>query len=226
MLPPQGCSWSGADSCELSRRALRHLIVGHGLNVGSRVFDTGTDSGQLLAFLRALQLDALGWNDLRRAPAASLSVEHERDMLAAAGPFDVIVARDLPSLEQSLLFPAPLTAAAQLLSCLRPGGSLVYIVRCDLNSGTRRDHHSAACYERHLQTFPGRVTLAEFPDGLLQADPLRWIARRQGRTLLASLRIPAASTTLREWLAAATAGASTGSCCAAFAARLDRSHAA
>lgn len=228
MLPPQGCSWSGADSCELPRRALRRLIVGHGLSVGSRVFDTCADSGQLLAFLRALQLDALGWSDLRRGPgpAGSISLEHERDLLAAAGPFDVIVARDLPSLEQSLLFPAPLSATAHLLSCLRPGGSLVYIVRCDLNSGTRRDHHSAACYERHLQTFPGRVTLAEFPDGLLHADPLRWIARRQGRTLLASLRVPAACTTLREWIAAATAGASTGSCCAAFAARLDRSHAA
>ena len=96
MLPPQGCSWSGAESCELPRRALRHLIVGHGLNVGSRVFDTGTHSGQLLAFLKALQLEAIGWSDLPHPSGGSSSLE---DLLAAAGPFDVIVARDLPSLD-------------------------------------------------------------------------------------------------------------------------------
>ena len=226
MLPPQGCSWSGADSCELPRRALRHLIVGHGLHVGSRVFDTGAHSGPLLAFLKSLQLEALGWSDLRRGAERSLSSERLRDLLAAAGPFDLMVAREMLSLDCSLFGPASLTATAQLLSCLRPGGSLVCIGRCDLNAVSRRDHHLASCYQRHLQTFPGRVTLAEFPDGLLHADPLRWIARRQGRTLLASLRIPETPMTAREWLAAATAGASAASCCPAFAARIDRSHAA
>lgn len=235
MLPPQGCSWSGADSCELPRRALRHLIIGHGLSVGSRVFDTAPEGGSLVGFLKALQIEALGWAHLpprsQARPSSAVektarSLEPRIDLLSAAGPFDVIVARELPSLRQSLLFPGPLAATAHLLSCIRPGGSLVYAVRSDLDSGNRYDHHAAACYRSHLETFRGRVTVAEFPDGLLHADPLRWIARRQGRTLLASLHIPTGPISPGEWFAAATAGVSTASCCRAFASRADRSHAA
>lgn len=239
MLPLQGCSSSAGHSqstVSFSRRLLRHLILGHDLGVGSRVFDTGQDGGRFVAFLRELQLDAVGWQEAElganradgRSSARSRFDEILWERLIDDGPFDAIVARDLPELEQSLLSETSLAATARMLGCLRPGGALAVISRFDPDSGPACGRHRSDCFRRHLETFPGHCRIAEFPDGLLHADPWRWIVRRQPRFIVATLRVPALALTRSQWLAAAesAAAARESDCCAAFHRADDRWHAA
>ena len=237
MLPRHGCSspvCASSFGSALSRRLLRHLILGHGLGVGARVFDTGRDGGRFTAFLRELQLDALGWDDLDlRWPGSGFeslagSDEDALDQLVDDGPFDMILARDLPFLQTSLLSASSLAASLQLLGALRPGGSLILLGRYDADSARPDQRHRTECYLQHLRQFPGRCEAVQFADGLLHSRPWRWFGPRQPRWIVATLRLPAIGLTAGQWRAAsevAAQGCDHG-CCPAFSGIVDRSYAA
>ena len=169
----------------LPRAVLRHLVTAGGLGVGSRILVGGNDAAAMVALFNRLGLEAV-----------------------VAGPasarYDAAIRLDLepaPGNVRSLLSPSSLERTAGLLGAVRPHGMFLYVARFG--------EHEAACFERHVATFPGRTQLTVFRGKSL------WSFLRPGTRAgfaVAAWQAPAAPVEPTVWSRRA-AGVPLTSCC-------------
>jgi hypothetical protein len=199
-LPAQG---------SLPRKVVRHLVQNAKVGIGSRVLSAGCDC-ELSCFLSTLGMRVWGLADNPEDLVAVRNEYPDLDMKFAnpqqSVPFEeqsfhLVVVRDLSAHCGPLQTPAALRATAQLLSCVRPGGTLSF-VQCADADAPHGAAHRGRCYERHLAHFPGVVRRAEFSDGVLPRAPWHRLAKRpQSSGIVAvSLRLPHEPLQRSAWL--------------------------
>jgi SAM-dependent methyltransferase len=197
--------------CGLPRKVLRHLIRTSGVGIGSRVLNAGSGGGELSEFLSALGMRVSGLADRAEEVVAARRDFPEHEMkfgnLPQSVPYDeqtfqLVLARDLSAHCGALQTSTALRATAQLLSCVRPGGSFSFVQRIDASAAAGAAGHGARCYERHLGHFPGTVQAVEFADGVMPRAPWhRLVKAPQATGLLAvTLRIPSEPLERGAWL--------------------------
>ena len=210
------------------RHLLRHLLLDHEAGIGSRVLHVGSDGGELVRFLTHLGLQAVQLDD----NPVQLSVSRDDVSPVAevrhASPvegvpfdeqtFDLVIVDRLHAWGRTLNAPEALLAAAQLLSCVRPGGFLVVPRR----SGSEEFHtcggHTAACHADLLARFPREVSTVCLPDGLARSETWSWVLGRRPRPghSVVSVKTPAEPIPRNTWLqTAVVASSQTGgsACC-------------
>ena len=170
------------------RRVLRHLVLGHGLGVGSRVLDTGRDSGQLVRFLNGLHLEASSLPRGDEAVAGTVASAEDR--------YDLVIVRDLPAHRQSHSGAEAFEETADLLAQVSPGRCLSFL----LHDGRAVDR-VAADVERHLRRFPGTCITTTFSEGVMPVLPWQWITGHSphGGFAMVTLRVPAAPLSREDW---------------------------
>jgi len=193
----------------LPRRLLRHLIVSHGIGVGSRVLDAGCGSGELAGYLSLLGIDVTGLDSSPIVIAAARQTFpkldfhltcSEHDILPPDRLFDLVIVRELSLYDQCLASKETLGMTARLLSGLRPGGTLVFLTPTAVSDDSST--HTTACYRRHLSGFPGNATSMIFQNGILQQFIPGWLSRRRAPSghLLTGIQIPSLPLKRSEWL--------------------------
>ncbi|MAG93589.1 MAG: hypothetical protein CMJ48_07550 [Planctomycetaceae bacterium] len=165
----------------LPRRVLRHLLFSHGITVGSRVLEVGGSLGSLLPCLVDLGVDA---ERLTFDPDDSADDEPnvhivDRGAFEPPGPlsFDAVFIRDFDVYEQNLLTAEAAQVTANLMSCVRPGGFLVFLHR-DSHGGTETESgHDASCFLQHLCPLPGESRVEYFKGRANRTSTGRWFGR-------------------------------------------------
>ena len=210
----------------LPLRVLRHLIVKHDFPIGSRVLDVGCGQGQLVQFLHELGFDVTGIDeshtaieDARRA-APQLDLRHGRpDELAPCRQhtFDVVLIRGFSDYREDLFAAQAFQATANLLSCVRPGMLLVFLVKIGCSAWGQIAAHSVACYEQQLAAFPGRCETTGWPDSYMQPETWRSFlsGRRPAGYVATTLKVPSAPLSRDDWLQLAESATNShrGRCC-------------
>jgi SAM-dependent methyltransferase len=175
-------------------------------------------------FFHRLGLTASGFEESRDSARAARQLAPGLEFLTgslSAFPldepeFDLVAATDLEAHARSLFAREALHATASLLSCVRPGGSAVLLVRF-AEDGHAAGGHTASCFVRHLSHFSGQLEIGDFPEGVAGVDPLGWIVGRRPRPgfLLAGLRVSAEAPSQLGWhdQAEAAASARRDDCC-------------
>lgn len=194
----------------LPRKLLRHLFSPRHVEVGSRVLDVRNRDARLTPFLDFLGFEAteFGISEPRlaihgtpvseRTPLASLAEtpfpQPERD-------YDLVLARNLDEYQHDLCSLQTISITANLLSCLRPRGRMVILVRTEPSWDNAPDGHLRSCYARHFSCFPGLCQVCYFPDGFSRPQTWKWIAGLQPRSgyLVASFSLDDESRTRAEW---------------------------
>ena len=173
-----------------SRKVLRELIFGNDMRIGSRVLHVGCGKGDLTAFLADLAIDVVGIDESISDIQAASQRFPEIDFRAVSS--DQIIPLAPQKFDQVIFeYNGKLVSPywqAQLLSCLRPAGTLILVQKIDANP--ERQPVISSC-------FPGRRKEKTFNPGLLS----RWLAAQYNSTIqLTSLRKPAQSIPRKEWL--------------------------
>ncbi|HUG94167.1 MAG TPA: hypothetical protein VML55_25285 [Planctomycetaceae bacterium] len=205
------------------RRVMRRLIVGSGLGVGSRVLLAGRGAAALLPFFEGLGLAATGCDDddaeaaAHQAAAANGELPAGRFAARSAHDepaWDLVLGIELSAWDGSLFAGRALHATANLLSCTRPDGRAVLLVRFG-EGGCAAGGHTASCFVRHLSHFRGDLDVCDFPEGLARVDRFAWIVGRRPRPgcLLAGLRVPAVPPSPFGWHEQAEAAVRHENCC-------------
>ncbi len=162
----------------LPRRLLRHLLFSHGITVGSRVLEVGGSLGSLLPFLVDLGVDAE-----RLTFDAGDSADDEpnvhivdRGEFEPPGPlsFDAVFIRDFDVYEQNLLTAEAAQVTANLMSCVRPGGFLVFLHRDSCTGTETEPRHDASCFLQHLSALPGESQVERFQGRANRMSTGRW----------------------------------------------------
>jgi SAM-dependent methyltransferase len=210
----------------LPLRVLRHLIVKHDIPIGSRVLDVGCGRGQLVQFLYELGFDVTGIDESQsaieqaRRAAPQLDLRHGRaDELAPCRQhmFDIVLIRGLANYREDIFTEEAFQATANLLSCVRPGMLLIFLVKIGYPAWGQRAAHSVACYEQHLAAFPGRCETTGWPDSYMQPETWRSFlsGRRPAGYVTATLKIPPSPLSRDDWLQLADSATNSyrGRCC-------------
>jgi len=208
----------------LPRRLLRHLIVSHGIGVGSHVLDVGCGSGELTGYLSFLGIDVTGLDSTPAVIAAARRAvpdldfqltRSEQDVPSPDRQFDLVIVRELNLYGHNLASGESLGTTARLLSALRPGGTLVFLAPVD--DTDESPPHSTTCFQQHLSCFPGDVESALFQDGILQQFVAGWFSRQRSPRghLVTKIQIPLLLMERSDWLRHAESAAATDNqpCC-------------
>jgi SAM-dependent methyltransferase len=201
------------------------LIETPGLGVGSSILDAGCGRGELASYLSYLGFKVTGYDESPEQVAAARRSTPGVDFFggsSAAIPFsmnsfDLVVVRDLAAYSDSLLSRGSLRTTAQLLACVRPGGRLVFLEQHAVETSNNTDGHSADCYYRHLEGFPGEANVAVI--GESPTDLASWKALlshgRRAEHLVAAFGCSATCYSREDWLrfADSMAGRKTSDCC-------------
>ncbi len=179
---------------------LKHVLVGHGLRFGGHVLVAGCGHGELVPFLDGLayQVDAIDdsshvIDDARqRFPQFNFKlVRLDESFPVANHEYDLIVVQDLSVYRNNLLDLRTRTATANLLSCLKPGGDLVFVRKDVVSNGTDTQHR-AQCWKRHLACFPGQFETVSYGESLFQQAAWDWLfgAREHGNYFTVTFQSP------------------------------------
>lgn len=221
-------------SLEVPVRLLKQVLVGHGVKLGGRVLVVGCGSGDLVAFLDGLAYDVNAIDDSypslesarRRFPQFDFQYSRIDDSLpATAGTFDLILVQDLSVYHGSLLDLRSRTATANLLSCVKPGGDLVFVNQAvPSHDGTAG--HEASCWKRHLSCFPGHLETVSYPESWWQRAEWDWLLGRRDHRHFFTVSLQLHSQKLERdlWCDLARRGLKTGTgeCCPARASQSDQ----
>lgn len=209
----------------LPPRLLLRLLNSQGLPLGSRILVVGCGRGELISFLDEMSFDVEGVDDSAEAVAVSRKILPRFDIrfvrLSEALPvndhqFDLVLVQDVATYQGNLLDGGARKATANMLSCLKPRGRLVFIRR-SLGRWEELTPHEERCWTRHLACFPGDVQVSHYPDSWLARIP-QWLVRRQTPQpgyYTVTIECPLQLITRAEWLDYARRGAMTGrgACC-------------
>ena len=210
---------------ELPTRLLKKVLLGHGLRFGGRVLVAGCGHGELVSFLDGIAYQVDGISDSRdeidEARRRFPQFEFQYARLAETVPepkdeFDLILVQDLCVYQDNLLDLRTRSATANLLSCLKPGGDLVFVRKRRGNSGCGTSHHSG-CWKRHLACFPGQLELTDFRESFFERAAWDWLFGTRDHTdyFTVTLQTPAEKLGRLYWRDFARRGLMTGqgNCC-------------
>lgn len=210
----------------LPRKVLRQLIFSHEIGIGSRVLVAGSQQGELVRYFDRLGIAAQGLVESADALAALRQTAPHLDFHQAradhfvpieADQFDLVLLRGLDVHRGNLLSSTALTATAQLISCVRPGGFLAILGRVSETSNDGNAGHADSCYAEHLSCFSKFVKTAQFRGRIAPWGIRKWFPRSHGgsRFFLASLRSPVQPRSRADWLdrAETIAGSYAETCC-------------
>lgn len=190
-----------ADSLPLPRLFLRDLLVACDLGYGSTLIDVGCGVGDLTAFCHSLGIDAAGYDDDSHAVAeariAHPDIEFNAGTLSNSIPFepqscDVAIVRGMDVYEDDLESIEAYASTANLLSCLKPLGKLVFLYEDAVAGIGEMDNERQAELAEHFEKFPGRCRPEVYAEGIGRfISPSFLFGRRprRGHTLL-TMQVP------------------------------------
>lgn len=191
----------GSFELPFSRLFLRDLLVRCDLGYGSQMIDVGCGEGELTAFCHALGIDAVGYDDdadaIASARAAHPEVEFHHGTLAnsvpfAAGEYDIAFVRGMDVYEGDLDGIEAYASTANLLSCLKPLGKLVFLFEDALEGLEGASNERQDELAEHFCKFPGRCRPEQYAEGIgrfLSPSFLLGRRPRRGHTLL-TMQVP------------------------------------
>ena len=185
---------------EFPSRLLKQVLVGHGMRIGGRVLVAGCGSGELVPFLDGLAYqveavdDSLDVITVVRQKFPQFEFQFSRldeSFPVANNEYDLIIVQDLAVYRNNLLDLRTRTATANLLSCLKPGGNLVFI-RPNGASPRTKAGHGPQCWKRHLACFPGQFETVSYRETLFQRAEWDWLfgAREHRNYFTVTLQSP------------------------------------
>jgi SAM-dependent methyltransferase len=195
---------------ELPKKIIRHLIFSHRLNVGSRVLDAGCGSGELATYFASLGFQVAGLDACPETIADAHEAAPEIDFYCGKASenipcpehkYDLVIVRDDASFRRSLFSKAVLRSTANLLSCVRPQGTLVLLPRWNTLPDEQSSVHSLSCYEKLLHGFGGSPVTSKFESGKMHGT----IAKIFGGPILSgyatiAARVPEQQIPRSDWL--------------------------
>lgn len=210
---------------QLPVRLLKQVLTGNGVRLGGRILVAGCGRGDLVAFLDGIAYSVDAVDDCpdeveaarRRFPHFQFHCAHLDELIPAPeNDFDLILVQDLCVYRKNLVNQKTRSATANLLSCLRPGGELVFIRK--QNTQFRRDsEHKFDCWKQHLACFPGQLKAHRFRESFFQKARWDWLAGRRNHDnyFTVSLQTPAERFPPAFWRDVARSGMLTGqhACC-------------
>jgi len=149
----------------LPNRLIKRILTVHGVKIGGQVLVAGCADGELVALLDHLSYDVMGVDDshdrvsIARDAFPQFDFRYERleeSPPAADHQFDMVIVQDLQAYRQNLMDLGCRRATANLITCLKPRGDLVF-VRPQENHGRGCAWHNVSCWKRHLACFPGEL---------------------------------------------------------------------
>ena len=167
----------------LPNRLMKQVLVGHGIRFGGRVLVAGCGQGELVSFLDGLAYQVKAIDDSSdviddaRQNFPQFEFQHaqlDESFPVANEEFDLIIVQDLSVYRNNLLDLRTRTATANLLSCLKPGGDLVFVRTADVSHGTHSGH-VPHCWKRHLACFPGQFESADYRESLFERTEWDWL---------------------------------------------------
>lgn len=200
------------------RRFLREVFERNRIPIASRVLDVGCGRGELVRYLSSLGFDATGLDESEANIEAARTRAPELEFLVGGVPreqfgeqtatFDVVFARGLNLWRHSIFSRTAFLTTASMLSCLRPGGTLLFVCEGTCREAPHLFQHDALCFGRHLAQFPGTCRIDRFPASLFSS-------KSAIEFTTAGLRIDRQKRSTNEWdrigLIASTA--IDGACC-------------
>jgi SAM-dependent methyltransferase len=209
----------------LPTRLLKPALVRHGLKIGAKVLVAGCGHGELVAFVHDLgyQVDAIDDSleqidhARRRFPQCEFQyLRLDQSTFSFDQTFDLILVQDLKVYRDNLLDCRVRHATANLLSCLKPAGDLVFIQQKD-TSKERSACHQPTCWKGHLAGFPGHLQLTNYAEPFFGNARWDWLfgARAHCSYSTITLQTPEGSFHRRFWheRAASAPGAEHVACC-------------
>jgi len=173
-----------------SRKIMREIILGHDLMVGSRVLHAGCGDGVLTAYLSDLSIDVVGIDESsaqikiakqRNPQIPFYTVQQQQIIPLPSSSFDQVIVENSGDSLSGFWH-------AQLLSCLRPGGTLI---------GLQKIRPESASQLKIPSYFPGKRSEKIISPGIFN----RWFSTVYNcNTKITSLRIPAKTISRKEWL--------------------------
>ncbi len=210
---------------QLPTRLLKQVLIGHGLRLGGRVLVAGCGHGELVAFLDgiAYNVDAVDDStdeieDARRHfPKFDFHYARlDESIPAPSDEFDLILVQDLCVYRDNLMDLRTRSATANLLSCLKPNGDLVFVRKQKgiLGCGSG---HNPGCWKRHLACFPGQIETKDYRESYFQLAGWDWLLgeREHENYFTVTLQTPSEKLNRNFWRDFARRGLMTGqsSCC-------------
>ena len=199
-----------SDHLPLPRLFLRDLIVGCDLGYGSRLIDVGCGQGELTSFCHSLGIDAAGYDDDVEAVAAARiafpELAFDAGTLAnsipyAAGEYDAAFVRGMAVYEDELDSIEAYASTANLLSCLRPLGKLVFLFDDALAPIGDSFNGRQQALSEHFGQFPGRCRAEVYAEGIGRfVSPSFLLGRRprRGHSVL-TMQIPSQPIDRLNW---------------------------
>ena len=195
---------------DLPKKIIRHLIFSHELNVGSRILDAGCGTGELAQYFAFLGFHATGLDESPETIADAHEAAPELDFYCGRisenipcpeHEYDLVIVRDQVSYRQSLFTRAALRTTANLLSCVRPRGTLVILPKWNTLPDEKSSIHSHSCYEKLLSCFGGSPVTSKFESGRMHGT----IAKLFGGPILSgyatiAARVPEQPIPRSDWL--------------------------
>jgi SAM-dependent methyltransferase len=186
----QRAAESGAliDRTGFPRNVLSRLLSVAKISVGSSALDVGCGGGELVAFFDSLGIRCVGIDESpqnvlearKNAPHCDIHRASLRERFPGAQvDFDLVLVRQSSEFRRSMFSRQAFSATEGLFERIRPGGSLVFVVRPDSQQDAHTGHE-LSCFVRHLEALPGEHELHEVHDGTVFTHPLRSLI--SGRT--------------------------------------------
>ena len=185
------------------RTFLTSLLAACGAGRGGRVLDLGCGDGSLVDLLNDLGYDAAGLSDMAEADEDR---GIHRGVLAnsvpfAAGEADVAIVRDIDAYAEDLDGLETLISSANLLSCLRPLGRVVFLREESVAPMGSGQTARQAELETHFERFPCRVQTMSRGEGLGRFFSPAFLLGRRPRAgaSVVTVQVPKKPVSRLEW---------------------------
>lgn len=200
------------------RRFLREVFERHRIPLGAHILDVGCGQGALVRYLVSLGFDATGLDESDVAIEEARALAPDAEFFVGGAPreqfsspsatFDVVLARHHSVWSRSIFSRTSFLMTASFLSCLRPGGILLFVCEGTALEGPHLNQHDVLCFAKHVAQFPGTCGIDRYPSSLFSPKPALEFTT-------ASLRIDRTKRSSAEWdhLGLKASGALDGACC-------------
>ena len=209
---------SGVMEPPYPRRLLREVFERNRISLGAHVLDAGCGRGALVRYLASLGFEATGLDESEADIEVARQQSPELEFIVGGTPreqfgtksatFDLVFARGLSIWTRSIYSRTSFLTTAGLLSCLRPGGTLIFVCEGTAARAPQLFQHDALCFAKHMAQFPGSCRIDRFPASLFSSKTALEFTT-------ASIQIDRVGKSNAEWdqLGLKASSALDGACC-------------